>query len=128
MTIEPWIAEVSSTGSLLWQHLYYQVYKPTGLPLGEDFSGAAVNSAGGFVAGGPTEDYTTQKDELYAVQTDSSGNAGTCGDEYAGTPLQAISPQLTATAPSLPAQTATTPAASSPEAATATSISTQTDC
>ncbi len=128
VTIEPWIAKASSTGSLLWQHLYYQVYKPTGLPLSEDFSGAAMTSAGGFVAVGPTEDYGTGNDELYAVQTDSSGNAGTCGDEYPGTPLQAISPELTAVAPSLPVQTATTSAVSSPIAATATSISTQTDC
>ena len=128
VTIEPWIAQVSSTGSLLWQHLYYQVYKKTGLPLSENFAGAAVTSAGGFVADGPTENYTTQKELLYVVQTDSSGNAGTCGDEFAGTPVQPISPQLTATAPSLPAQAATTPAASSPLAATATSITTQTDC
>ena len=128
VTIEPWIAKVSSSGSLLWQHLYYQVYKPTGLPLSEDFSGAAMTSAGGFVAVGPTEDYSTGNDELYVAQTDSSGNAGTCADEHAGTPLQAISPQLTAVAPSLPVQTATTSATSSPIAATATSISTQTDC
>jgi hypothetical protein len=128
VTIEPWIAEVSSTGSLLWQHLYYQVYSKTGLPLSQNFSGAAVTSAGGFVADGPTENYTTQKELLYVVQTDSSGNAGTCSDEYAGTPLQAISPQLAATAPSLPAQAVTTAAASSPIAATATSITTQTDC
>ncbi len=128
VTIEPWIAKVSSSGSLLWQHLYYQVYKPTGLPLSENFSGAAITSAGGFAAAGPTENYTAQKEELYVVQTDSSGNAGTCGDEYAGTPLQAISPELTGSAPSLPVQTATTPAASSPIATTATSISTQTDC
>jgi len=128
VTIEPWIAKVSSAGSLLWQHLYYQVYPPTGLPLSEDFSGAAVTSAGGFVAVGPTEDYPTQKEELYAVKTDSSGNAGTCGDEYAGTPLQPITPGLTVTMPALPAQPATTTAAPSPIAATPTSIRTQTDC
>jgi hypothetical protein len=128
ITIEPWIAKVSSTGSLLWQHLYYQVYSKTGLPLSEDFAGAAMTQAGGFVAAGPTENYTAQKEELYVVQTDSSGNAGTCGDEHAGTSLQPISPQLTATAPSLPAQSAATPSASSPISTTATSISTQTDC
>ena len=93
-----------------------------------DFSGAGITPAGGVVAAGPTENYTAQKEELYVVQTDSSGNAGTCGDEHAGPLLQAISPQLTATTPSLPAQPATTPAASSPIATTATSITTQTDC
>ena len=128
VTIEPWIAKVSSSGSLLWQHLYYQVYKPTGLPLSENFSGAAITSAGGFAAAGPTENYTAQKEELYVVQTDSSGNAGTCGDEYAGTPLQAISPELTASHRRCPFRPPTTSAASSPIATTATSISARTDC
>jgi hypothetical protein len=128
VTIEPWIAEVGSTGSLLWQHLYYQVYSPTGLPLSENFSGAGITPAGGILAAGTTEDYTTQTDELYVVQTDSSGNAGTCADEHTGPALQAISPQLTGAATTLPVQSATTPTASSPVAATATSISTQTDC
>jgi hypothetical protein len=128
VTIEPWIAEVSSSGRLLWQHLYYQVYKPTGLPLSENFSGAAMTSTGGFVADGPTENYTLQKEELYVVQTDSSGNAGSCGDEHTATPLQAIAPQLTATRPSLPSQATSTPAVTAPIAATPTSITTQTDC
>ncbi|MGO8957791.1 MAG: hypothetical protein ACLQFR_10530 [Streptosporangiaceae bacterium] len=73
VTIEPWIAKVSSSGSLLWQHLYYQVYKPTGLPLSEDFSGAAMTSAGGFVAVGPTEDYSTGNDELYVARPTAPG-------------------------------------------------------
>jgi hypothetical protein len=128
VTIEPWLAEVSATGSLLWQHLYYQVYSKTGLPLSEDFAGAALTQAGGVVADGPTEDYSTQIEELYVVQTDSSGNAGTCGDEHTGPPLTAISPLLAATAPSLPAQAASTPAGSSPVGTTATSVTTQTDC
>jgi hypothetical protein len=55
VTIEPWIAKVSSSGSLLWQHLYYQVYKPTGLPLSEDFSGAAMTSAGTVGSETPAE-------------------------------------------------------------------------
>jgi len=41
VTIEPWVAEVSSAGSLVWEHQYYQVYTKTGLPLSENFSGAA---------------------------------------------------------------------------------------
>jgi hypothetical protein len=128
VTIEPWIAEVSSSGSLLWQHLYYQVYKKTGLPLSEDFAGSAVAPAGGFVADGPTENYTTGDEELYVVRTDSSGNAGTCGDEYAGPPVQTISPQLSTTAPSLPAQSAATATAGSPIGATPTAVTTQSDC
>jgi hypothetical protein len=128
VTIEPWIAEVSSSGSLLWQHLYYQVYKKTGLPLSEDFAGSAQTAAGGFVADGPTENYTTGKEELYVVQTNSSGNAGSCSDEYAGPPVQAISPQLSMTAPSLPVQSVLTATAGSPIAATATSLNSQSDC
>jgi hypothetical protein len=128
VTIEPWLAKVSATGGLLWQHLYYQVYSKTGLPLSEDFAGAALTQAGGVVADGPTENYTTQIEELYVVQTSSSGNAGSCGDEHTGPARTAISPLLAATDPALPAQAATTPAASSPIGTTATSITTQTDC
>ncbi len=66
--------------------------------------------------------------QLYAVHTDGSGLAGTCSDVYPATPLQAISPQLAAVAPSLPLGTATTQTANSPIAAAATSSSSQTDC
>ena len=128
VTIEPWVAEVSSAGSLVWEHQYYQVYTKTGLPLSENFSGAGITSSSGVVADGPTEDYTTGIEELYVVQTNSSGNVASCRDEYAGPALQAISPELTVTAPSLPHQSATTSAASSPIGTTATSITTQTDC
>jgi hypothetical protein len=72
--------------------------------------------------------YSTQKDQLYAVQTDSSGLAGTCSDVHPATPLQAIDPQLAAVAPSLPLGTATTQAVSSPIATMATSITTHQDC
>ncbi len=128
VTIEPWIAKVSQRGRLLWRHLYYQVYKPTGLPLSEDFSGAAMTGTGGFVADGPTENYARQQDELYVVQTGSSGNAGSCGDEHTATPLQAISPQLAATRPALPTRAASPRTAAAPVAATPTAITTQTDC
>ena len=126
--IEPWLAKVDATGNLVWQHLYYQTYAPTGRPLGEDFQGSALAPDGGFLATGPTLNYTAQKDELYAVHTDSSGLAGTCSDIHPATPLQAINPGLAAVAPSLPLTTATTQAASSPINAVATSISTQQDC
>jgi hypothetical protein len=126
--IEPWLAKVDTSGNLVWQHLYYQTYAPTGAPLGEDFQGSAPAPDGGFLATGPTLNYNTQKDELYAVKTDSSGLAGTCGDIHPATPLQAINPGLAAAAPSLPLSTATTQAASSPINAVATSISTQQDC
>jgi len=127
--IEPWLAKVDATGNLVWQHLYYQTYAPTGRPLGEFFPAAAPAPAGGSLAVGPTLDYPTQKDLLFAVRTDSTGLAGpSCSDIHPATPLQAINPGLAAVAPSLPLGTATTQAASSPINAVATSISTQQDC
>ena len=39
--IEAWQAKVDATGNLVWQHLYYQTYAPTGRPLGEFFPAAA---------------------------------------------------------------------------------------
>jgi hypothetical protein len=125
--IVPWLAKTDATGTLLWQHLYYQT-STAGRPLSEDFQAAAPAPGGGFLASGPTLNYSTQKNQLYAVRTDGSGLAGTCSDVHPATPLQAISPQLAAVAPSLPLGTATTQAANSPIAAVATSISTQIDC
>ena len=125
--IVPWLAKADANGNLLWQHFYYQTYT-TGRPLSEDFQAAATASGGGSLATGPTLNYGTQKTELYAVRTDSSGLAGTCGDIHPATPLQAIAPQLTAVAPALPLGTATTQAANAPAATVATSISTQQDC
>jgi hypothetical protein len=57
------------------------VYKPARMPLPENSSGAAMTKAGGSAAG-PKENYTTQKKELCAVQTNTSGNVGCCGDEH----------------------------------------------
>jgi hypothetical protein len=125
--IVPWLAKTDATGNLLWQHFYYQT-STAGRPLSEDFQASAPAPGGGFLAVGPTLNYSTQKDELYAVRTDSSGLAGTCTEVHSATPLQAISPQLAAVAPSLPLGIAATQAANSPIAAAVTSISTQQDC
>lgn len=123
----PWLAKTDNAGTLLWQHLYYQTYT-TGAPLSEDFQGSAPVSGGRFIAAGPTLNYGTQKEELYAVRTDSSGLAGNCSDVHAATPLQAINPQLTAVAPSLPLQTDASQAADAPIGTLTTSVSTQQDC
>ena len=125
--IVPWLAQTDASGNLLWQHFYYQT-STAGRPLSEDFQATAAAPGGGFLAIGPTLNYSTQKNQLYAVHTDSSGLAGTCGDVHPATPLQAINPQLAAAAPSLPLATATTQAANSPIAAVATSTNTQADC
>jgi hypothetical protein len=125
--IVPWLAKVDASGALLWQHFYYQT-STAGRPLSEDFQASALAPGGGFLATGPTLNYSTQKSELYAVHTDSSGLAGTCSDVHPATPLQAINPQLAAAAPSLLLGTATTQTASSPITTAATSISAQQDC
>ena len=127
--IEPWLEKADATGTLVWQHLYYQTYAPTGAPLGEFFPAATTAPGDGSLAVGPTEDVPAQKDLLFAVRADSSGLAGTsCPDAHPATPLQAIDPQRTAAAPARPLNTATTPAVPSPIATAATSISTQQDC
>jgi hypothetical protein len=125
--IVPWLARTDASGNLLWQHFYYQT-STAGRPLTEDFQASAPAPGGGFLAIGPTLNYSTQKNQLYAVHTDSSGLAGTCADVHPATPLQAITPQLAVVAPSLPLGTATTQAASSPITTLPTSISTQQDC
>src|SRR5262249_43339171 len=99
--IVPWLAQTDASGNLLWQHFYYQT-STAGRPLSEDFQATAAAPGGGFLAIGPTLNYSTQKNQLYAVHTDSSGLAGTCADVHPATPLQAINPKLTAVTPSLP--------------------------
>jgi hypothetical protein len=125
--IVPWLAKTDPSGTLQWQHFYYQTYT-TGRPLSEDFQASALAPGGGVIATGPTLDYSTQKNELYAVRTDSAGLAGRCSDVHSATPLQAISPELAAVAPNLPPSTAATQAATSPIGTAATSISTHQDC
>jgi len=124
----PWLAKTDASGNLLWQHFYYQSSAEYGTPLSQNFQASALATDGGFLAIAATQNASTQKDELYAVKTDSSGLAGTCGDVHPATPLQAISPGLAAVAPSLPFQAATTQAASSPITTLPTSTSTHQDC
>src|SRR6516164_6627372 len=95
--IVPWLAKTDANGNLLWQHFYYQT-STAGRPLSEDFQASALGPSGGLLATGPTLNYSTQKNELYAVHTDASGLAGTCGDIHPATSLHAIDPQLAAVA------------------------------
>ena len=124
----PWLIKADVSGNLVWQHLYYQQSAEYGTPLSGGFQASALAPDGGFLAIGPTQNSATLKNELYAVKTNSSGLAGTCGDVHPATPLQVTSPQLLAAAPSLPLGTATTQAASSPITTLPTSISTHQDC
>ena len=124
----PWLIKADVSGNLVWQHLYYQQSAEYGTPLSGGFQASALAPDGGFLAIGPTQNSATLKNELYAVKTNSSGLARTCGDVHPATPLQVTSPQLLAAAPSLPLGTATTQAASSPITTLPTSISTHQDC
>jgi len=124
----PWLAKADANGTLLWQHFYYQGSVEYGTPLAHNFQASALASDGGFLATGPTMKDGSQANELYAVRADSSGLAGTCGDIHPATPLQAISPQLAAVAPTLPLATGTTQAASAPVGTVTTSVSTRQDC
>ncbi|HYK31151.1 MAG TPA: hypothetical protein VEV63_04285, partial [Streptosporangiaceae bacterium] len=124
----PWLAKTDATGTLLWQHFYYQASAEYGTPLSDTFEASSLVPDGGFLAAGPTMKDGTQDNEVYAVRTDSSGLAGTCGDIHPATALQAIDPQLAAVAPSLPLTAAATLAASSPVSTVTTSVSTSQDC
>ncbi|MDQ6876145.1 MAG: hypothetical protein M3082_00285 [Candidatus Dormibacteraeota bacterium] len=126
--IEPWLAGVDAAGNLLWQYLYYQVYKPTGRPLSEYFASSAPSIDGGLVATGFTENYQLQKGEIFGVKTDSAGLAGSCSDVHPATPLNAIDPGLSPLAPSLALTSAAVPAATSTSKSAATSVVVQTDC
>jgi hypothetical protein len=125
--VVPWIAKVNASGSLLWQHTYYQ--NENGNPLSEDFLSSAAASDGGFLATGYTESAANGDGELYAVKTDSSGLAGSrCTDLQTPIALGSISPSLTEVPPALAVSTAVTPTSNSPATSTSTSIATQSDC
>jgi len=127
--IEPWIAKVNTTGSLVWQHLYYQTNKSTGRPLSEWFPASAAAGDGGLFSLGYTENATNGDGELFAVKTDSSGLAGaTCIDLHPATTLNPVNPSLTATVASLPVSSTLTPSGDSPATTKATSIRSQADC
>ncbi len=127
--LEPWAAKVDSSGNLLWAHLYYQVYKPTGLPLSEYFAASTLTSAGGLVAVGYTENYANGLGLLFVVKTDSGGLCGaTCGDVYTASSLTAVNPGLTVSSPSLPISTTVTAYVSSPSTDQTTSVTVTRDC
>lgn len=126
--IAPWMAKVDGNGNLLWQHFYYQTYKPTGNSLSEYFASSTLSSDGGAMAVGWTENYSNGKGQLYGVKTDSAGLVGACSEVHPATPLNAINPGLAATPPSLPVQTVISPSAGSPAGTLTTSVNTVADC
>jgi hypothetical protein len=127
--IEEWLAKVDTSGNLLWQHLYYQVYAPTGRPLGENFQSAASAKYGGFVALGITENYTIGLHLLYAVKTDSSGLCGTsCSEVHPGNSITTFNPGLNISPTSLPMTDGITPGVNSPSKTQTSSIVAKRDC
>jgi hypothetical protein len=124
----PWLGKVDSNGNLLWEHFYYQVYRPTGRALSEYFAGGDVAQDGGFVAAGWTEDYAEGLGLMFVVKTDSSGLCGSCGDVHPDLGLTAVNPRLTISPLSLPVNTTATPGASSPSKTRSTAIKTKKDC
>jgi hypothetical protein len=127
--IEPWLAKVDSSGNLLWQYLYYQVYQPTGRPLSEYFASLTLARDGGFMAVGLTENYTIGLHLLYVVKTDSAGLCGkSCSEVNTATPITAFNPRLTTFVPSLPLRATVTPGVSSPSNTRTTSIIVKQDC
>ncbi len=127
--IEEWLAKVDSSGNLLWQHLYYQVYAPTGRPLGEYFASATLAQDGGFMALGITENYTAGLHLLYAVKTDSAGLCSvSCSEVHAATPITTFSPGLTISPASLPLSSGVAPGAGSPSKTQPSSIIVNQDC
>ena len=123
-----WAAKVDASGNLVWQHFYYQTNPATGRTLSQYFASSTLTSGGALAALGFTENLTNGLGELYAVRTDNSGLVGTCNEVRNATPLQAINPALTSTAPSLGIQTAIVEIGNSPATTLSTSIKSTRDC
>lgn len=130
LTLVPWLAKASTGGALLWQQDYYQILQRTGNALTEYFPATAQTTDGGFASVGNTENYSTQKDELYLVKSNGTGTSNPgCGDLHPPLPLHGINPGLAPVAPGLTVQAPAPPvAAASPVTATPTAITTTTDC
>lgn len=124
----PWLGKVDSNGNLLWEHFYYQVYRPTGRALSEYFAGGDVAQDGGFVAAGWTEDYAVGLGLLFVVKTDSSGLCGSCGDVHPDEGLTVVNPGLTISPLSLPVSTTATQGTGSLSKTRSTAIKTKKDC
>jgi hypothetical protein len=124
----PWLAKVDSAGNLVGQHFYYQEHRVTNRPLSQYFASSTLTQDGGPLALGFTENESNGKGELYGVKTDSAGLVGVCSQVHDATPLNAINPELTSFAPSLPLDTTIGPRSPSPSSTLATSVTTQSKC
>ena len=124
----PWLAKVDSSGALLWQENDYQVNASTGLPLSEYFASSALTPVGP-VAIGYTENYSNGRGELLGVQTDASGNVGSCSQIHAASVLTATNPGLAAIAPALTVLTTSASQSPSPaQTAVTTATATLSQC
>lgn len=89
----PWLAKTDTSGSLLWQHFYYET-SSAGRTISQYFASSTVTSDGGYLSVGFTENPFDLTGELFAVRTDSTGVAGGCSQQHPATPLDAVDPQL----------------------------------
>jgi len=128
LPLEAWLAKTDSSGNLLWQHLYYAVYRPTGRPLGEHFASVSLAADGGFAAIGHTLIYEIQRRDLYIVKTDDAGLALACDEVHEPPPLAAADPAMTAAAAPLPVDETSTAGVDSPGTTVDTSVSVVRDC
>ena len=124
----PWAAKVDASGNLVWQHFYYQTNPATGRTLSQYFASSTLTASGALAALGFTENVTNGLGELYTVRTDNSGLVGTCNEVRNATPLKAINPALTSTAPSLGIQAAIVEIGNSAATTLSTSIKSTRDC
>jgi hypothetical protein len=122
----PWLAKTDGSGALVWQEADYQVNTTTGAPLSEYFASLALTPAGP-IALGSTENYSTLRDELLAVQTDANGTVGSCSQIHTGI-LTATDPALVAVTPGLTVRTSVatqTPSPAQTQSTSATATASQ---
>jgi hypothetical protein len=126
--IEPWLAQVSPTGQLVWQHFYYRINPVSQRPIGGEMSGATTSQSGGAFGLGFTENLKNGIQELYGVNTNSSGTVTACSEVHDATALAQILPGLAGFAPTLGISDSITPNNVSPATTTPTLISVSRDC
>jgi hypothetical protein len=124
----PWLAKVDASGTLVWQHFYYETNKATGRPLSQYFPSSALTLEGGSLALGFTESPSNSKGELFGVKTDSTGLVGNCAEVHDATPLDEVNPGLARLVQALPVSRTNATRVGSPASVVTTSIATRSDC
>jgi hypothetical protein len=124
----PWMAKVDASGTLTWQHFYYESNASTGRPVSEYFASSTLTRGGGVMGIGFTEDSTTLKGDLFAVRADNLGLAGSCSDVRSATPLSVVNPALVSFLPALTIQTSISASVPAPSTVMSTAVKTLARC